>query len=108
MAVACSAGAFSVVLAAAVLAIGCSSAPARSLAQARANAATAERVRAALRADPVFYLEHVSVSVDRGVTTLGGLVWTDAALYRAQEIARAVPGVTRTEDQMELERAPVR
>ena len=96
---ACAALAASVLLAAA-----CSSAPPKSPEQERADSATAERIQAALEGDPIFYFRDVEVSVDDGVAVLSGYVWTTDALYRAQEIARAVPGVTRVRDHMELER----
>jgi osmotically-inducible protein OsmY len=96
---ACAALAASVVLAAA-----CASAPPKSPEQERADGATAERVNAALEADPIFYFRDVDVSVDNGVALLSGYVWTTDALYRAQEIARRVPGVTRVFHHMELER----
>jgi osmotically-inducible protein OsmY len=87
-----------------LLAAACSSAPPKSPEQERADAATAERVYAALESDPIFYFRDVDVSVDDGVAMLSGYVWTTDALYRAQEIARAVPGVTRVHHHMELER----
>jgi len=94
-----------VVLAANVAAMAaCSSVPPKSPEQERADAATAERVYAALDANPVYYFRDVEVSVDYGVARLGGYVWTTVALYRAQEIARRVPGVTGVQDMLELER----
>ena len=96
---ACAALAASVLLAAA-----CSSAPPKSPEEERADAATAARIHAALEGDPIFYFRDVEVSVDNGVALLSGYVWTTDALYRAQEIARAVPGVIRVRDRMELER----
>jgi osmotically-inducible protein OsmY len=87
-----------------VLAAACASAPPKSPEEERADAATAGRVYAALEADPIFYFRDVDVSVDNGVAHLSGYVWTTDALYRAQEIARRVPGVTRVFHHMELER----
>jgi hypothetical protein len=89
---------------AAVAAVGCSSAPPKSPEQERADAATTERVYAALEANPIYYLRDVEVSVDYGVARLSGYVWTTDALYGAQRIARGVPGVTGVLDTMELER----
>jgi osmotically-inducible protein OsmY len=88
----------------ALLSVACSNAPPKSPEQERADAATAERVYAALEADPIFYFRDVDVSVDNGVALLSGYVWTTDALYRAQEIAREVPGVTRVHHHLELER----
>ena len=104
MAVALREAAAAVVAASLLLAVACSTAPPKSPEQERADAATAERVSAALEANPIFYFRDVEVSVDDGVALLRGYVWTTYALYHAQEIARGVPGVIRVRNQMELER----
>jgi osmotically-inducible protein OsmY len=82
----------------------CASVPPKSPEQERADAATAERVYAALEGNPIYYFRDVEVSVDYGVVQLSGYVWTTDALYRAQEIVRKVPGVTGVQNAMELER----
>jgi osmotically-inducible protein OsmY len=87
-----------------VLIAACSTAPPKSPEQERADAATAERIEAALEANPIYYLRDVDVSVDNGVALLRGYVWTTDALYHAQMIARRVPGVTQVRSEMELER----
>ena len=84
--------------------VACSTAPPKSPAQERADAATAERVYAALDQNPIYYLRDVDVSVDNGVAELSGYVWTTPALYAAQDIARKVPGVNGVRDKMQLER----
>jgi len=84
--------------------MACSSTPPKSPEQERADAATAERVHAALEANPIYYFRDVEVSVDYGVAHLSGYVWTTDALYAAQGIARRVPGVTGVRETMELER----
>ena len=63
-----------------------------------------ERVYDALNADPTYYFRHVDVQVQHGVVTLGGYVWSTPSIYRAEQIASGVPGVTRVVDQMQLER----
>jgi osmotically-inducible protein OsmY len=93
---------------AAALAAGCASSPPRSPAQVQADEATANRIYAALERDPVYYFKDADVGVDDGVARLGGYVWTTAALYRAQRIARSVPGVTAVKDELQLERAAQR
>jgi osmotically-inducible protein OsmY len=94
-----------IVLAATAAALAaCSSVPPKSPEQERADAATAERVYAALEGNPIYYFRDVEVSVDYGVVQLSGYVWTTDALYRAQEIVRKVPGVTGVQNAMELER----
>lgn len=67
--------------------------------------AVASYISAQLNADPVYYYRHVNVSVDEGVATLSGYVWDTQAIYRARQIAGAVPGVTRVvTSSLELER----
>lgn len=98
-------GSASALLAAIVaLAVGCSTTPPKSAEQERADDATAERVSAALEANPIYYFKDVEVSVDYGVARLGGYVWTTDALYHAQQITGRVPGVIAVRNEMELER----
>jgi osmotically-inducible protein OsmY len=96
-------GAYAVLASAAVF-VACASSPPKSPEQAQADAVTAERVLTALEANPIYYFRDVEVTVDYGVARLSGYVWTTVALYRAQEIARGVPGVTGVQDTLELER----
>jgi osmotically-inducible protein OsmY len=93
---------------AAALGASCASRPPRSSAQIQADEATATRIYAALERDPVYYFRDVDVGVERGVVRLSGYVWTTPALYRAQRIARNVPGVTAVKDELQLERAAQR
>lgn len=93
---------------AAALAAACASSPPRSPAQVQADEATANRIYAALDHDPVYYFRDVDVGVNDGVARLSGYVWTTSALYRAQRIARSVPGVTKVKDELQLERAAQR
>jgi osmotically-inducible protein OsmY len=77
-----------VLVAIAVLAVACASAPPKSPEQARADTATTERVYAALQANPVYYFRDVEASVDYGVARLSGYVWTTDAPYHAQQLER--------------------
>ena len=97
-------GPFAVLAVSAVLVVACATVPPKSPEQERADAATAERIYAALEANPVFYFRDVEVNVDYGVARLRGYVWTTTALYSAQQIARRVPGVSGIRDELELER----
>jgi hyperosmotically inducible periplasmic protein len=101
-------GAFALVLAGAAALTACASAPPKSPMQEQADAATADRVYAALDQNPIYYLRDVDVNVDYGVAELSGYVWTTDALYHAQQIARTVPGVTSVRNKMELEREAAR
>jgi osmotically-inducible protein OsmY len=83
---------------------GCSMSPQKSVQQTAADAATGERIYAALNADPTYYFRHVDVRVDNGVAQLSGYIWSTPALYRAEQIVRRVPGVRTVVNQMELER----
>lgn len=90
------------------LAVGCSTVPPKSPKEARADAATADQVYAALNDAPYYYFRDVEVRVDNGVAHLSGYVWTTPALYAAQKIARGVPGVVRVSNEMQLEREAAR
>lgn len=94
----------SVLLAALTLVAACSTMPPVSPRQARSDENTADRVYAALNADPTYYYRHVDVRVDAGVAHLSGYVWSADALFRAKKIAAAVPGITNVVNEMELER----
>jgi osmotically-inducible protein OsmY len=59
---------------------------------ASADRELAGRVRSALHADPYFYDEHVSVSVEDGAVVLSGFVFSDWDLRDAIRIARAAAG----------------
>jgi osmotically-inducible protein OsmY len=90
------------VLACAVIA--CSTTPPRTAAQRAADADTADRVQAALLADPNIYARHIDVSVNRGVVHLGGYVWEDEDFRTARLDAASVPGATTVVTDMELMR----
>jgi len=65
----------------------------------------ADAITSRLNADPTYYFRHVDVRVDHGVAQLSGYVWSTDALYRAQRIARSVPGISQVlTTQLELER----
>jgi osmotically-inducible protein OsmY len=91
-----------VVLACAVIA--CSSMPRRTAAQRLADADTADRVQAALLADPDIYARHIDVRVDRGVVHLGGYVWEATDFKTARRDAASVPGANAVVTEMELVR----
>jgi osmotically-inducible protein OsmY len=80
-------------LAVALLAVGCAHAPARSAAQVAADAATAARVYATLKASPRYFYPALEVRVDDGVAYLTGLAFDGPDRDAATWIARDVPGV---------------
>jgi hyperosmotically inducible protein len=75
-------------------------------AKRRADAAADEtmkgHVAAALRSDPFFYDEHVTVTISNGVVTLQGMVFDDWDLRNAMRIARKIPGVRRVVNDLEI------
>lgn len=66
-------------------------------------AAIADRVPAALKAEPQRVDRQVAVSVTNGVARSGGSVYSSDAIWRADEIARNRPRVSRIENQTQLE-----
>ena len=83
---------------------GCSTAPPRTTAERDADKQIAAEVSSALNADSLMYARHIDVRSERGVVYLGGYVWDDSDLFRAEQIAAMVPGVKRVIDELELER----
>ncbi len=77
-----------------LLAAGCAQLPERSSEQASADAATAARVYAALKADPLHFYPALEVRVDGGVAYLTGLAFDGPDRDAATWLARGVPGVT--------------
>jgi osmotically-inducible protein OsmY len=82
----------------------CSTAPRRSAAERLADADIADRVQAALLADPNIYARHIEVTVDRGVVHLAGYVWDDADFRTARRDAASIPGAKTVVSEMELVR----
>ena len=76
--------------------------PAHDVADSTDEALT-KAIHSALDADPNHYFRHVTVSVDKGVATLGGFVHSSSAIYRARTIAGKVPGVSRVVTNLQLE-----
>ena len=50
-------------------------------------------------------LTNIDVNTTNGVVTLTGQVETEDIKHRAEEVARAVPGVLRVENNLQVERA---
>ena len=82
----------------------CAMAPQKTDAQKQADDAVAARVDQALAADQELYSRHITVRADDGVVRLSGFVWDPPDLVEAERIAGAVPGVTRVENAIELQR----
>jgi len=62
-----------------------------------------ERVENALRSDPYFPDEHVTVTVKDGIATLHGIVFDEWDLRVAKRIAKRIPGVKRVINDLEIE-----
>ena len=94
------------VVAAAVLcgAAACASGPPKTDAQVQADKVMAERVEAALNADRSLFAKHITAHADNGVVRLTGYVWEASDFEEATSIASNVPGVTRVENDLELNR----
>jgi osmotically-inducible protein OsmY len=67
-----------------------------------ANEELAERVKAALHADPYFYDEHVTVSVEQGAVVLRGFVFSDWDLRDAIRIAKKAAGDRQVIDNLTI------
>src|SRR5665213_1765982 len=87
--------------------IGCTTAPHRTAAERATDIETADRVEAALLADPNIYARHIDIEVDRGVVHLGGFVWDNDDFQTARRDAASVAGVTEIVTDMELDRGGI-
>jgi len=68
-----------------------------------ANEELKERVQAALHADPYFYDEHVTVSVEQGAVVLRGFVFSGWDLQEAIRIAGKAAGDRRVIDNLSIQ-----
>ncbi len=84
--------------------IACAMSPHKSEAERQADQATAQRVESALAADKELFSRHITVAADGGVVRLTGYVWDPPDLVEAERIAKSVPGVTRVDNSLELQR----
>jgi osmotically-inducible protein OsmY len=62
-----------------------------------------KRVKAALHADPYFYDEHVTVSVEQGLVVLHGFVFSEWDLRDAIRIANKAAGDKRVIDNLSIQ-----
>jgi hypothetical protein len=62
-----------------------------------------EQVETALRSNPFFPDEHVSVTIKDGVATLHGFIYDEWDLRTAMRLARKIPGVKRVINDLEIE-----
>jgi osmotically-inducible protein OsmY len=60
-------------------------------------------VQTALHADPYFYDEHVTVSVEQGAVVLSGFVLSSLDLQDAMRIARKAAGDNQVVDNLSIE-----
>lgn len=87
--------------------VACATGPRKTPEQREADSEMVDRVQLALDSDKVLYARHITIRADDGVVTLGGYVWASEDLVRAREDARAVTGVTKVVDRMEIDRGAV-
>ncbi len=73
-------------------------------APATSDAAISDAVRAGIDADSVIVNPgEISVSVDQGVVTFTGEVGNSSEVERVEQIALAIPGVTKVDNQLTVE-----
>src|ERR1700730_1599531 len=80
-------------------------APATPGAAVLADGELAKRVKAALHADPYFYDEHVTVSVEQGAVVLRGFVFSDWDVRDAIRIASKAAGDRRVVDNLSIKQS---
>lgn len=84
--------------------MGCATGSHKSDAERQADRATEQRVESALAANNELFSRHITVAADGGVVRLTGFVWDPPDLVEAVRIAESVPGVTRVDNSLELQR----
>lgn len=62
-----------------------------------------KQVEEALHADPFFYDEHVTVTIENGIVTLHGMVFDDWDLRQAIRITKRAASVRRVISDLEIE-----
>jgi hypothetical protein len=77
-------------------------APSTRSANSAADETLRKRVKDALHADPYFYDEHVTVSVEKGDVVLRGFVTSDWDLLNAIRIANKAAGGRRVIDNLSI------
>ena len=85
-------------------AVACETGPRKSEAEKQADRVTVQRVELALNSDTELYARHIVVRADNGVVRLSGFVWEPPDLTEAVRVASAVQGVSRVENDLELQR----
>jgi hypothetical protein len=83
-------------------AVGCATEPPESPEQAQVDAATAERVHAALEADRLHLYIGLEVQVRHGAAYISALTFDPSVRDEATEIARNVPGVAKVVNEIEV------
>jgi osmotically-inducible protein OsmY len=86
-----------------MLIAACAADSPRSLEQQQSDMNAMKELYSRLRSDRDYYYPNVTIRVENGVAHLSGYVWNAQALYRAQDVASKVPGVTSVVDNLELE-----
>jgi osmotically-inducible protein OsmY len=89
-------------IAVALVAVGCSTPDTRTEQERAADRALADQVVAALRADPYTDVDHLTVHANRGAVRLTGQVGDESTLRSVLRICAAVPGVQRVDDELEI------
>ena len=84
--------------------LACTHAPSRTAAQKEADQEIEAQVDKALQDDTLLYAKHINVHSYNGAVRLSGYVWESPDLLEAQRIAEGVKGVTRVENDLELQR----
>lgn len=86
--------------------VGCTPTPTRETAGEYIDDTTiTTRVKLALADDPTVKAVQVTVETYRGVVQLSGFVDSEAAIRRAAEVARQVPGVRSVKNDLRLKPA---
>ena len=81
---------------------GCQSTTGKTASQTIDDAAITTAVETELTSDRLSNLLRIDVGSERGVVSLGGVVWTEEQRVRAERLAHQVKGVVRVKNKLQV------
>ena len=81
---------------------GCQSTTGKTASQTINDAAITTAVEAELTSDRLSDFPRINVDTERGVVSLGGVVWTEDQRVRAERLAHQVKGVVKVKNKLQV------
>ena len=96
---------FSMLLVSCVSLAGCQSMTGKTAGQTMSDATITAKVQGKLTGDKLSNFSRIDVDTEQSVVTLNGVVHTMEEKARAAELAREVPGVTKVNNNLQIQSA---